>query len=279
MGFHNKVYYGKIKAVIFMRILVIGSGSSGNSTYIECRSANIMIDAGFSNKYINKKLEEYGVYDYVVDGLFITHEHGDHTQGLSSVVKNKKVKYNISQKSFFALSPKYYNDIKDSPHEFIEPFDKVKINDVTITIIPLSHDSVECFGLIIEEDDKKIVYIADTGYVSEDYRDMLSNANCYLFEANHDPLMQMASNRTQELKNRVLGDRGHLSNEDSAVALSYLIGEKTTNILFIHRSRECNNLDILKETIFGVFEAFSIDVNKLEFDYAEQNYPSRFIEV
>ena len=262
-----------------MRILVIGSGSSGNSTYIEGRSAKILIDAGFSNKYTNKKLEEAGIVNYKIDALFITHEHGDHTQNIGSIVKNTNVKYYISQKSFFALSPKHYNDIKDFPHEFVDAFDKIKINDMTITLIPLSHDSVECFGLIIEEDDKKIVYIADTGYVSEDYREMLGNANCYLFEANHDPLMQMASNRTQELKNRVLGDRGHLSNEDSAVALSYLIGDKTTNIIFTHRSRECNDLDILKETIFGVFETFSIDKDKLEIDYAEQNYASRLIEV
>lgn len=133
--------------------------------------------------------------------------------------------------------------------------------------------------MIIEEHGKKIVYIADTGYVSEEFRDILVGANCYLFEANHDPLMEMASNRPQYLKNRVLGDIGHLSNEDSAVCLSYLMTKDTTNVIFIHRSQDCNRLDILKETVFQVFEAYSLDLSNIEFDYAEQDSPTRVIEV
>ncbi len=261
-----------------MKIVVIGSGSKGNCTYIEGVSANIFIDAGISFKKVKLTLNEKNI-NIKPDALFITHEHTDHIKFMAGVIKNTNAKYYISNVSFYELTPNFYNDIKDFPHEFINAFDKVKINDMTITIVPLSHDARECFGLIIEEYDKKIVYIADTGYVSEDYRDILRNANCYLFEANYDPLMEMASPRPQNLKNRVLGDRGHLSNEDSAVALSYLIDKNTTNIIFIHRSQECNDLDILKETTNRVFETFSIDLTKIAIDYAEQDYPSRIIEV
>lgn len=262
-----------------MKIVVVGSGSDGNTTYIKGESATILIDAGISFRQVKAKLLERGITDLKFDGLFITHEHGDHTKYIGSIVKNTGVKYYMAEMSYYNVSSSIFSDVKKYEHGFVEPFSSITINDMKISFIPLSHDSLECLGLIIEEYGKKIVYVADTGYLNEDYRDMLEGADCYMFEANHDPQLEMQSNRPQELKNRVLGDRGHLSNEDSAVNLSYLITDKTKNIIFLHRSRDCNNLDVLKETIFRVFDAFSIDYKKIEIDYAEQNSPTRLIEV
>lgn len=262
-----------------MKIVVIGSGSDGNSTYIKGDTATILIDAGISFRQIKSRLASVGINDYNFNALFITHEHGDHTKYIGSIVKNTGVKYYMAEMSYYNVSSAIFSDVKIYEHGFVEPFSSITINDMKISFISLSHDSLECLGLIIEEHGKRIVYVADTGYLDEDYRDILTGANCYLFEANHDPAMEMESNRPQELKNRVLGDRGHLSNEDSAVNLSYLITDNTKNIIFLHRSRDCNNLDVLKETVFRVFDAFSIDYKKIEFDYAEQNSPTRLIEV
>ena len=262
-----------------MEIIVVGSGSKGNSTYIKGESATILIDAGFSFKQFKGRLKEFDITDIKLDGILITHEHGDHVGNLCSMLKNVDTKFYINERSFLSLAPEIYHNVKNLNHTFINPFEKIKINDMEIEFIPLSHDTVECLGIIIKENNKKIVYIADTGYLDSEYRPILEGADCYLFEANYDPLMEMNSARCQRLKNRVLGDRGHLSNEDSAVNLSYLITDKTKNIIFIHRSQECNDIDTLKETIFRVFNDFSIDISKIEFDYAEQDYPSRKIEV
>ena len=262
-----------------MKIVVIGSGSDGNCTYIKGESATILIDAGISFRQLKAKLAERNITDLKFDALFITHEHGDHTKYIGSIVKNTGVKYYMAEMSYYNVSSSIFSDVKIYEQGFVEPFSSITINDMRISFISLSHDSLECLGLIIEEHNKKLVYVADTGYLSEEYRDALTGANCYLFEANHDPAMEMESNRPQELKNRVLGDRGHLSNEDSAVNLSYLITDKTKNIIFLHRSRDCNSLERLKETVFRVFDAFSIDYKNIEFDYAEQDYPTRLIEV
>lgn len=262
-----------------MKIVVLGSGSRGNVTYIKGSSAEILIDAGISLREFKRRMEDRGINNYKIDAIFITHEHSDHISDLCSITNHTDAKFYISEKSFYSITPRIFRDVKGLKHEFISPFDSVKINDMKITFIELSHDSSECLGLIIEEDGKKVVYIADTGYVSEEYRDYLVDANCYLFEANHDPLMEMASNRPQYLKNRVLGDIGHLSNEDSAVCLSYLMTKRTTNVIFIHRSHDCNSLECLKETVFKVFETYSLDVTKISFDYAEQDFPTRVIEV
>ncbi|MBP5444665.1 MAG: MBL fold metallo-hydrolase [Acholeplasmatales bacterium] len=262
-----------------MKIIVLGSGSKGNSTYIIGSSATIIIDAGISFKQFKKRLNDSGIETINPDALLITHEHGDHTGNMCSLLNKLNVNYYINERSYLSLSPDIYHNIKNLNHTFVSPFEKIKINDMEIEFIPLSHDTVECLGMVIKENDKKVVYIADTGYLDSEYRPILEGANCYLFEANYDPEMEMNSNRCQRLKNRVLGDRGHLSNEDSAVNLSYLITDKTKNIVFIHRSQECNSLDVLKETVFRVFNDFSIDVDKIVFDYAEQDYPSRIIEV
>ena len=262
-----------------MEIVVIGSGSSGNSTYIKGSSATIMIDAGISLRQVKSRLKENGIEDVKYDGLIITHEHSDHVQYICSVLKNNDMPLYINEKSYLSLNPDIFNNIKNLNHVFINPFEKIKINDMELEFIPLSHDTRECLGIIVREDGKKVVYIADTGYLDTEYRTILAGADCYLFEANYDPGMEMNSNRTQILKNRVLGDLGHLSNEDSAVNLSYLITEKTKNICFIHRSRECNSLDLLKETVFRVFNDFSINVDNITFDYAEQFSQTRIIEV
>ena len=262
-----------------MEIVVIGSGSGGNSTYIKGISATIMIDAGISLRQVKTKLSENGITNPKIDALIITHEHTDHTKDMQSIIKHFNMPYYINEKSFFSLGSAVFNNIKNEEHIFINPFEKITINGMELEFIPLSHDARECLGIIIKEYDKKIVYIADTGYVDMEYRSILKDANCYLFEANYDPTMEMDSNRPQLLKNRVLGDRGHLSNEDSAVNLSYLITDKTKNIIFIHRSRDCNTLEVLKETVFSVFDAYSIDVSKITFDYAEQFSQTRVIEV
>ena len=262
-----------------MKIVVLGSGSKGNSTYIKGSSAEIVIDVGISLREFKRRMALSGINDYKIDAILITHEHSDHISDLCSLVNHTDSKYYISEKSFFSITPRIFKDVKGLKHEFISPFGELMINNMKITFIPLSHDSRECLGLIIEEDGKKVVYIADTGYVNEEYRDLLLGANCYLFEANHDPLMEMASNRPQYLKNRVLGDIGHLSNEDSAVCLSYLMTEKTTNVIFVHRSHDCNSLECLKETVFKVFDTYSLDLSNISFDYAEQDFPTRVIEV
>lgn len=262
-----------------MEIVVIGSGSSGNTTYIKGSSATILIDAGISLRQIKSRLKENGIENVKYDGLIITHEHTDHAKYIASILKNNDMPLYINEKSYLSLNPDIFNNIKNLNHVFVSPFETIKINDMEIEFIPLSHDTRECLGIIIRENDKKIVYIADTGYLDTEYRTILSDANCYLFEANYDPGMEMNSNRTQILKNRVLGDLGHLSNEDSAVNLCYLITNRTKNICFIHRSRECNDLELLKETVFRVFNDFSIDVSNIEFDYAEQFSQTRTIEV
>ena len=142
-----------------MEIVVIGSGSGGNSTYIKGDTATVMIDAGISLKQVKSKLSENGITNPKIDALLITHEHTDHTKHMQSVINCYNMPYFINEKSFYSLATDVFSNVKNKEHTFVNPFQTININYMEISFIPLSHDSRECLGMIIKEHDKKIVYI------------------------------------------------------------------------------------------------------------------------
>ena len=262
-----------------MKIVVLGSGSSGNATYIIGEDTKILIDAGISKRQIENRLAIVGIDSFEADAILITHEHCDHTGQLPGIIGKRDINYYVTEGTFYAFSPRIFNAVKDKMHTIISPLDAFMVGNIKVLPIMLSHDAVECIGYILEEKGKKIVYIADTGYVHSDYYEILRGADAYFIEANHDPFVLMNSNRPVMLKQRILGDNGHLSNQDSAATLCYLIDEKTKSIVFLHRSKECNDLNVLKETVKEVFEDFSMDINEFDIVYAEQDVPTKIIEV
>ena len=224
-----------------MRAIVLSSGSKGNTTYIESNEAKILIDAGNSCKYINEKLHTISVNPNDLDGILITHTHSDHINGLKVFCKKFDVKVYCTKKM--------YNDINYVTNvSFIES-DKIIIKDMEIDVIKTSHDASDSNGYIINCDDNSIVYITDTGYINEKYHKKLCNRNVYIMESNHDIEMLNNGPYPYELRRRIYGDKGHLSNIDSAKYLADFIGDKTKCIMLAHLSEENNNPDIAYNTL------------------------------
>ena len=123
------------------------------------------------------------------------------------------------------------------------------IKDLTINVIKTSHDTEDSVGYIVNNDDKSIVYITDTGYINNKYFDILSNRNIYIMESNHDIEMLNNGRYPFELRQRILSDKGHLSNYDSAKYLSKFIGNKTKYILLAHLSEENNTKELALDTL------------------------------
>jgi phosphoribosyl 1,2-cyclic phosphodiesterase len=224
-----------------MRVTVLASGSKGNCTYIEDNNTRILIDVGMSSSYIEDKLKEIDVNPKEIDGILITHTHGDHTAGLSS--------FNRKYHTQIFISPKMENDLKvyiRNPN-FSYLKKEMNIKDIPIKVIKTSHD-VESYGYIIGD---KLVYITDTGYVNEKYFDMISNKDLYIFESNHDIEMLMNGSYPYHLKKRILGDKGHLSNKDSSYYLSKIIGSNTKYIILAHLSEENNTKEKALETFLS----------------------------
>ena len=124
---------------------------------------------------------------------------------------------------------------------------------ILIDTITLSHDTRECRGYIFNNNDKSLVYITDTGYINVKNHNKLKDKSVYIIESNHDVNLLMKGRYPYYIKMRVLGDKGHLSNKDSAHYLSKFIGDKTKHIILAHLSQDNNNRDIalddLKEAL------------------------------
>lgn len=224
-----------------MKVCVLSSGSKGNTTYIETDNAKILIDIGNTSKYVKEKLEGFGVEPTSLDAILITHTHVDHIKGLK-VFENK---YHV---------PVFITKIMHKSLNFIDDYvwidkDEFDIKDIHVTPIKTSHDAPDSRGYIVSNKDKSIVYITDTGYINEKYFDILKNKNIYIMESNHDVEMLTNGRYPFNLRQRILSDKGHLSNVDSSKYLSTFIGDNTKYILLAHLSEENNTETLAYETL------------------------------
>ncbi len=247
-----------------MKIAVLASGSKGNSTYIENNNKKILIDLGVSLEYIEDKLNKINVDPRDISCILITHTHSDHIQGLSKFIK----KYDTS----ILISPKMEAEIikKVNKPNIIYFNKEMDLDGLSIKIIKNSHD-VDSFGFIIND---KVVYITDTGYINSKHFSLISNKEVYILESNHDIEMLMNGNYPHYLKQRILSDKGHLSNEACSYYLSELVGSNTRYIVLSHLSEE-NNTE--EKAIQELNKKLNSD--KIIKIVAKQNIPTEVIEI
>ena len=252
-----------------MTVSVLSSGSKGNTTFIQTNNTKILIDAGNTSKYILEKLNEINVDPTTIDAILITHTHIDHVKGPPVLLKKINPCVYITQKMLKEL-------------EYLENYsiintDKIKIKDLDIDVIKTSHDTEDSVGYIVNNDDKSIVYITDTGYINQKYFNILSNRNVYIMESNHDIEMLNNSKYPFALRQRILSDKGHLSNYDSAKYISKFIGSKTKYVLLAHLSEENNTEELALETLDKRLKKEKIAIDNIII--AKQNQATDLINI
>ena len=152
--------------------------------------------------------------------------------------------------------------------------DEFYINDVKINLLHTSHDAPCSVGFIIRNNDKSLVYITDTGYINRKILNNIVGKDCYIIESNHDEVMLMDGPYPRFLKERVISDKGHLSNITTAKYLKKIVGKNTKNIILAHRS-ETNNTE---EKILEAIDNVELDKN-INIYIARQNEEGPLIEV
>lgn len=246
----------------------LASGSKGNCAIVLCGDTKLIIDAGISYTAMKRKLEEKDLNFSSFSGILITHCHSDHIKGLEALLKHTKLKILMPQKM--------YVDFKEMiPLErviFIE--DKNKLKEVEIDLIYTSHDTSCSVGYLITYYGKSLVYITDTGYINRKYIKMLENKNIYFIESNHDEEMLMNGPHPPFLKQRILSDRGHLSNRTTAEYLKKMVGKDTKYIFLAHLSEKNNTEELAYTTTKN-----SLSSEEVQIMIAYQNESSSLIEV
>ena len=243
-----------------MRVIILGSGSKGNSTLLIGNNKKILIDVGFSYPKMLMNLNAYNVKPSDIDAILITHTHKDHIAGLSTFIKKNNTLVYTNNK----MLPELLKLISEDYIKIMD--DEYSIGEFNIETIHTSHDAPGSVGFIINNDNSNVVYVTDTGYINKKYLDKLVNKNTYIFESNHDINMLMTGPYPYILKQRVLSDKGHLSNELSGNYLKEIIGDKTKRVILAHLSEINNTPEIALKTVKSI-----INNDKIEINTASQN--------
>ncbi len=238
------------------KVYVIASGSSGNCTLVSVNGANILIDAGISCKRIEQGLLGANISPESIDAIFVTHEHTDHVSGLRVFQKRYHKKIYTTAGTAAAID-KNSELSTNCEIEIISQFSENFIKNASICTFMTDHDAAESIGVSVISDAGKISLATDLGYVNKAVMENLRNSNVLIFESNYDEEMLLNGAYPWELKKRIMGKRGHLSNKDSAEALLELNWEGLRHVYIAHISRENNTPQIAFSNASQTFKSES----------------------
>lgn len=233
-----------------MRLCSIASGSSGNCIYAGSDTTHILVDVGISGKRTKEGLEKLGVKAEELDGIFITHEHADHISGLGVMARKYGVPIYATRGTLEAIrNTSSVGKIEATLFQEIKADSKITVKDLTINPMKTSHDAAEPVAYRISHGRKKVGIITDLGCYNDYTVECLKGMNALLLEANHDVNMLQVGPYPYYLKRRILGERGHLSNELSGRLLSKILNDDMQTIILGHLSKENNLPELAYETV------------------------------
>lgn len=235
-----------------MRLCSIASGSSGNCIYTGTDHTHLLIDTGISKKRIEEGLKKLDIKGNELNGILITHEHSDHIQGLGVMSRKYHVPIFATQGTIDGI--RACKSLGSIPDELLNPICVDKpfvLGDVVIEPFTISHDARQpCAYRINDRDKKKSAAVAtDLGTYNEYTINHLKDLDALVLEANHDIHMLEVGPYPYPLKRRVMGDKGHLSNELSGRLLCDILHENLKSVTLGHLSKENNYAELAYETV------------------------------
>lgn len=244
-----------------MRFSVLASGSTGNAVYVETEEHSFLVDAGLSGKQMEGLFAKVGRDIGKLSGLLVTHEHSDHIKGIGVLARKYKLPVYANKKTWDAMN----GLIGEVPTEqkFIFDMETTKsFGTLDIESFGVSHDAAEPMFYIFHHEGRKLVLVTDTGYVSDRMKGIISNADMYVFESNHDVQMLRMGRYPWNIKRRILSDVGHVSNEDAAIAMSEVMGDQTKRIYLAHLSLDNNMKELAKMSVTQTLQEQGIVVGE-----------------
>lgn len=219
----------------------LSSGSRGNCHYLKIQGRSFLVDVGMSAKYIKESLVKIGSHIDEIEGVFITHEHSDHISGLKILAKHHDFFLYLHQLTYDYLSEL----LCDVPLEriiFVEEQKPIHVGEIAIKPFEVSHDAIMTLGYNFYYEDKQLSIATDVGAITEDLVEELSQADFLVLESNHDENLVEVGPYPYLLKQRILGDQGHLSNRSAAELIVRLLNDygKLRFVVLAHLSENNN---------------------------------------
>jgi len=250
-----------------LELCAIASGSSGNCICVGDDNTHVLIDAGISGKRIENGLHEFDLKANEMQGILVTHEHIDHIAGIGVMARRYGIPIFSTQGTIDAIKcSKSVGKIDESLFQVITPGKRFSIGDLTFKPISISHDAADPVAYKVSNENKTVAVITDLGNYNQAIVDELQGLDALLLEANHDIKMLQMGPYPYPLKQRILGDRGHLSNERSGQLLSDLLHDHFGTVMLGHLSKE-NNYEEL------AYEAVRLEVTMGDTPYKADDFP------
>jgi phosphoribosyl 1,2-cyclic phosphodiesterase len=236
-----------------MKFTVLGSGSTGNAVLITTEKTKVLVDAGLSAREILRRLAAVGLDCNELDGILITHEHSDHAGGLRVLLRSVKCPVYISEateNSYFGTRRGIFDGESEAVKrrdallnrtERIESSREFRIGDIDFEPFTVPHDAADNFGFVAKKDGVKIATLMDFGCITTLIKEKLRGCDAIVVESNHSrDMLRTCSVYTWDLKQRILGRLGHLSNEDLADWLANEFDGSARHIVLAHLSQRAN---------------------------------------
>lgn len=230
-----------------VQITILGSGSGGNSLYLETEGTRLLIDAGFSARQVRQRLASIGRAPESLSGILVTHEHSDHTQGLAVLCGKSGVPIYCNRYTQEAIQAQAKAPLQ---YRLFSTGNSFEIGDVVVDTFTVPHDASDPVGFLIRTPQGNLGLLTDLGHATKLAMERVRQANVLLLETNHDvQMLQNDLRRPWSLKQRILSRHGHLSNEAAADALEQILSDNLQKLYLAHLSRECNRPEIALQTV------------------------------
>ncbi|MCL2526991.1 MAG: MBL fold metallo-hydrolase [Defluviitaleaceae bacterium] len=258
-----------------MRLCTIVSGSSGNCTYVNLCGQHLLVDAGLSGKRAQAGLAQ--IKAPTPSAILITHEHSDHIAGAGILARRFGIPIYATPLTWrYFLRHKKLGPIKEDQVKHITPGQPLMIGEAKVTAFDVPHDASQPVGYTFEADGKKIAISTDLGNATDTVLENLRGAHALLIESNHDIEMLQKGRYHQQLKDRVLSPRGHLSNVAAGKLISAINWEGLKYVVLGHLSEENNRPMLAYDTVGRILDAHGV---KARVTVADRYYTGEMIEV
>ncbi|MNI33306.1 putative metallo-hydrolase YycJ [compost metagenome] len=254
-----------------LRFTVLSSGSTGNATLVANGEVTLMIDAGFSARRIDELLQERGVTGNDINGILVTHEHSDHIKGLGAVARKYNLPIYANEKTWNAME-KAIGKIPEENRCLLGTGEARDFGSLRVESFAISHDAAEPVAYSFYDGKDKLSVCTDLGYASDKVKMAIADSDVIVLEANHDIEMLRMGRYPWNIKRRILGDLGHLSNEATGELMSELMNGRMKRAYLAHLSREHNMPDLARMSVRGSMEDRGCFYKDSEFKLCDTYY-------